>query len=238
MTIANGPCGFLFVADSRRFVVIQHLAAEGPGLIAAVAAHHGFVVDVRRMDRGDAVPAADALDGLVVLGGTMAAYDTPAYPHLAAELRLLADACARDVPVLGVCLGAQLLAAALGARVFKGPAFEIGFGEVRLTPEGADDRVLGPSGPAFPVFHWHGDSYELPRGATHLASSAAYAQQAFRFGPRAYGLQFHVELDRPLARDWASALPAGVTLDEKRRAAVEQTGRAILHRFFREVPRA
>jgi GMP synthase (glutamine-hydrolysing) len=237
LTIANGPCGFLFVADSRRFIVIQHLAAEGPGLIATVARDHGFTVDVRRMDRGDRVPAADALDGLVVLGGTMAAYDVPTYPHLAAEQRLLADACTRNVPVLAVCLGAQLLAAALGARVFKGPAAEIGFGAVTLTPEGADDPILGPSGPAFPAFHWHGDTFDLPRGATHLARSAAYPQQAFRFGARAYGLQFHVELDRPLARDWAAALPPGVKLDEKRRAAVEQTGRAILHRFFSEVPR-
>jgi GMP synthase (glutamine-hydrolysing) len=238
LTIANAPCGFLFVADSRRFIVIQHLAAEGPGLIATVARNHGFTVDVRRMDRGDAVPAADALDGLVVLGGTMAATDVATYPHLAAEQRLLASACARDVPVLAVCLGAQLLAAALGARVFKGPAAEIGFGAVTLTPDGADDPILGPSGPGFPAFHWHGDTFDLPRGAVHLAASAAYAHQAFRFGTRAYGLQFHVELDRPLAREWAAALPAGVKLDEKRRAAVEQTGRAILHRFFSELPLA
>jgi GMP synthase-like glutamine amidotransferase len=223
------------VTGTRRCLVVQHLAAEGPGLIATVARDHGYALDVRRMDRGDPVPAGDALDGLVVLGGTMGAYDLAAYPHLAAEQRLLAEACARDVPILGVCLGAQLLAAALGARVFRGPAAEIGFGIVTLTPEGARDPILGPSGPAFPAFHWHSDTFDLPRGATHLAASAAYPQQAFRFGARAYGLQFHVELDRPLARDWATALPPGVKLDEKRRAAVEQTGRAILHRFFSEV---
>jgi GMP synthase-like glutamine amidotransferase len=220
------------VTASRRLVIIQHLAAEGPGLIAAVARDHGFTLDIRRMDRGDSVPAAHALDGLVVLGGTMGAYETAAHPHLAAEQHLIADTCARDIPVLGVCLGAQILAAALGARVFKGSATEIGFGDVTLTPDGVRDPILGPSGPTFPAFHWHGDTFDLPRGAAHLATSAAYQQQAFRFGARAYGLQFHVELDQPLARDWAAVLPPGIKLDEKRRAAVEQTGRAILHRFF------
>jgi len=223
------------MTDSRRFAVIQHLAAEGPGLIAAVARDHGFTLDVRRMDRGDPVPAADALHGLVVLGGTMGAYEVAAYPHLAAEQRLLAEACARRIPVLAVCLGAQILAAALGARVFKGPATEIGFGDVSLTPDGLRDPILGPSGPTFPVFHWHDDTFDLPPGATHLAATAAYHRQAFCFGGRAYGLQFHVELDRDLAHDWGSVLPPGVRLDEKRRAAVEVTGRAILHRFFREV---
>jgi len=236
LTIAIRPCGFLFVTGSRRFVVIQHLAAEGPGLIATVARAHGFTLDIRRMDRGDAVPAADTLEGLVVLGGTMGAYDAAAYPHLAAEQRLLAEACTRDIPVLGVCLGAQLLAAALGARVFRGQAAEIGFGIVTLTPEGMRDPILGPSGPAFPAFHWHSDTFDLPSGATHLATSAAYPRQAFRVGERAYGLQFHVELDWTLARDWAAALPPGIKLEEQRRAAVEQIGRAILHRFFAEVP--
>ncbi len=225
------------MSGSRRFVVIQHQATEGPGLIATVAHDHGFTLDVRRMDRGDSVPAADALEGVVVLGGTMGAYDVAGHPHLAAEQRLLAEACTRDIPVLGICLGAQLLAAALGARVFKGPAAEIGFGVVTLTPEGTLDPILGPSGPAFPAFHWHADTFDLPSGAAHLVTSAAYPRQAFRVGARAYGLQFHVELDRTLAHDWAAALPPGVKLEEKRRAAVEQTGRAILHRFFAEVPR-
>ena len=224
------------MSPTRTFVVIQHVAAEGPGLIAAVARAHGIALDVRRMDRGDTLRKADAMHGLVVLGGPMGVGDAAAYPHLAAELRLVAEACTRGIPVLGICLGAQLLAAAHGARVYRGPAVEIGFGAVTLTPEGTRDPVLGPSGPSFTAFHWHGDTFDLPAGATHLAVSKQYLHQAFRVGDAAYGLQFHVELDPALARDWADALPGGVTLDEKRRAAVELTGRAVLHRFFEGVP--
>lgn len=218
-----------------KFLVVQHVASEGPGLIAAVARDHGIALDVRRMDRGDALRKADEVEGLVVLGGPMGVPDAAAYPHLAAEQRLLAEACALGLPVLGVCLGAQLLAAARGARVYRGPAAEIGFGTVTLTAEGARDPVLGPSGPSLPAFHWHADTFDLPAGSTHLAASARYPHQAFRVGDAAYGLQFHVELDRALARDWADALPASVSLNEERRAAVELTGRAVLHRFFARV---
>jgi GMP synthase (glutamine-hydrolysing) len=233
LTIANRRSGFLLVTDSRRFAVIRHLAAEGPGLIATVARDHGCPLNLRRMDRGDSLPAARSLDGLIVLGGTMGVSDASAYPHLAAEQQLIAEACEREVPVLGICLGAQLLAAALGARVFRGPALEIGFAEVTLTPAGKSDPILGPSGPAFSAFHWHGDTFDLPAGAELLARTAAYPHQAFRAG-NALALQFHIELDKGLAREWASALPAGIKIDEKHRAAVEQTGRAILHRWFSE----
>jgi GMP synthase (glutamine-hydrolysing) len=225
------------VSPARRFTVVQHVASEGPGLIAAVAPVHGVALDVRRMDRGERLPPARDVDGVVLLGGPMAVYQAQAHPYLAEEQALIAAAHARDVPVLGVCLGAQLVAAALGARVFEGPAPEIGVGKVRLTAEGARDPVLGPSGPAFDAFHWHGDTFDLPRDAEHLAASGAYPHQAFRVGARTYALQFHVELDAALARAWAELRPRDFTIDEKRRAAVERTGRAILHRFFSEVLR-
>ena len=216
----------------RRFVVVQHVAHEGPGLIASLAAEHGVALEVRHTWRRDALPAAREVGGVVVLGGPMGVYEAEAHPHLAAEQELLAEACRLGRPVLGVCLGAQLLAAALGARVYKGPSAEVGAGTVALTEAGQRDPVLGPSGPVVPAFHWHGDTFDLPPGAALLASSAAYPHQAFRVGGRGYGLQFHVELDAAQARAWAPVLPAGVSIADRDRHAIEATGRAILGRFF------
>ena len=141
------------------------------------------------------MPEPNEVEGLVVMGGPMGVYETDKYPFLAHECRLIAELIRRERPVLGVCLGAQLLARALGARVFPGHGPEIGFGSVELTKEGKEDPLFGPSGPSFPVFHWHGDTFELPEGATLLASSTQYPHQAFRFGDYAYALQFHIEPD-------------------------------------------
>ena len=215
-----------------RWVVVQHVAWEGPGLIAAEAESRGIVLDVRRMDRGDPLPQAEEIGGVVVMGGPMGVYEVEKHPCLAEEQALLRSAVDRRVPVLGVCLGAQLLAAALGARVFRGPSPEIGFGTVSLTPHGEADPVLGPERPAFDVLHWHRDTFDLPAGAIHLAGSAAYPNQAFRFGERAYAFQFHIEVTAAMRPEWAARLPGGILMEEARRSAVEVAGRRILGRFF------
>lgn len=220
------------MARQPSFAVIQHVASEGPGLIATIARQRDLALDVRRMDLGDSLPDATSIAGLVVLGGPMGVYEAVAHPHLLAEQRLLEGAASRGLPVLGVCLGAQLLASALGARVFKGSATEVGFGEVKLTVEGAGDPLLGPAGRTFPAFHWHGDTFDLPEGAVHLASTRAYPHQAFRAGDRAWGLQFHVELDKSLAHEWAASLPRAATVSATQLAAIEKTGRGVLNRFF------
>lgn len=218
----------------RPWALLQHVAWEGPGLIAPAAHEHGISLDVRRLDLGAAVPAPDALPGfggLVVMGGPMSVWEEAAFPFLGDEKLLLRAAVAAGTPVLGVCLGAQLLAAALGARLERGPAPEVGAGEVELTAAGRRDPVIGP-GPVLPVLHWHGDTFTLPEGAVHLARSAAYAHQAFRVGACAYGLQFHVEVDEELAAAWAAHLPPGVTIDREHRHEVEHAGRSLLGRFF------
>jgi GMP synthase (glutamine-hydrolysing) len=135
--------------------------------------------------------------------------------------------------VLGVCLGAQLIAQALGASVFAGEHEEIGVGSIALSSEGLADEVLGAAGQReLPVMHWHGETFDLPAGAVLLASSERYPNQAFRFGERAYGFQFHVEVDRELAVGWRAHLPASVLIDEDDRTRVEAAGRSVLAAFF------
>ena len=154
-----------------------------------------FLRDVRlvRTFAGDAVPREpDGAEAVVVLGGGMGVYEQDRLPHLRDELALLRACVERQVPVLGICLGAQLLASALGARVAPAGSKEIGFYRVKL--EVADPLFAGLDD-SFVAFHWHGDAFALPPGAVPLASSGMTPLQAFRFGERSYGIQFHLEVD-------------------------------------------
>lgn len=214
------------------WAVLQHVDHEGPGLIAVEAEARGVELDVVRADRGDPLPEVAEIGGLAVMGGPMAAYETEEHPYLSREIDLLAAALDRGLPVLGVCLGAQLLAQAAGGSVFPGEVSEIGLGEVELTEEGRRDPVVGAAGSPVPVLHWHGDTFRPPSDRALLAGSALYAAQAFRAGTRAWGLQFHVELDRPLADGFAAHLPTGVHIDEAGRRGVEAAGRAMVGAFF------
>ena len=247
----------------RSWVAIQHVPYEGPGLIAAEVERRGIELSVCHPYRGDPLPRLEELDGLVVMGGPMGVGDTATHPHLAGEIELLTAAVAKGRPVLGVCLGAQLLAAALGARVYRGELPEIGSGSVSLTVEGRADPVLSAAGvDELPVVHWHQDTFELPSGAVRLAGSELYPNQAFRAGAyagsrmdadtgaladtgtdtraraHAYGLQFHVEVDRALAEDWRTRLPEDAVIDERTCAEVEHTGRMVIAAFFDSASRA
>jgi GMP synthase-like glutamine amidotransferase len=151
-------------------------------------------------------------------------------------MELVSASVERDLPVLGVCLGAQQLALALGADVATGADEEIGIGAVSLTGPGRRDPVFGPEygglgDPNVPCVHWHADTFSLPERSVHVAATRMFPNQAFRFGNLAYGLQFHVEVDAALARAWRPHLPDGVSFDSLRLAQVEATGRRILRRF-------
>jgi GMP synthase-like glutamine amidotransferase len=221
------------VRTVRGWVAIQHVPFEGPGLIAAELERLGLPLRICRVYEGESLPDPGEIAGLVVMGGPMGVGDKDEHPYLTVERELISATVAATRPVLGVCLGAQLLADALGARVFTGPAPEIGPGTVALTEAGRADRVLGAAGsPTVKVVHWHQDTFELPPGAVWLASSDLYPHQGFRHGPLAYGLQFHVEVDARLAAGWREHLPAGVELPEATCAEVERSGRAILRAFF------
>jgi len=217
-----------------RVTVIQHVPFEGPAVIADVLRERELEVDIVRMDLGMPLPSAGAMDALVVMGGPMGAFDDLDYPHLPAERDLIVECSSRGTPVLGVCLGAQLLAAALGGKVYRGPTPEIGLGTVRLTEDGRSDPVLGPDGPELAVLHWHQDTFELPQGAALLASSAQYRHQAFRAGT-AYGLQFHVEIDGTALEQAAPHLPPGVVIEPGAAAAVADRGQHVVRRWVDHV---
>lgn len=217
----------------NHWVVLQHVEWEGPGIIAGEAEKRGCEIDIRRLDREDPVPDADYVDGLVVMGGPLGVYEEDSYAFLHKECELLGEVVRRGGPVLGVCLGAQLLAKALGAEVFRGHGTEIGFGSVELTAAGQEDPLFAGAGETLPVFHWHSDTFTLPEGAELLASSAMYRYQAFRFGNRAYGLQFHVEPDASTWAAWRDHLPKGlIDNSEPERNAIGIAGNTVIARFF------
>jgi GMP synthase-like glutamine amidotransferase len=176
-----------------RILCLQHVPFEGPGTIEAWARSRGHSFEVLRLFDGDPLPGAGTFDGLVVMGGPMSVHDDAAFPWLAAEKRLIRGAVEGGRLVLGVCLGAQLIAASLGARVYAGGCREIGWHEARATAAAAGSRLCAALPRAFTAFHWHGDTFDLPPGAVHTAASAAFAHQAFEIAPAVLGLQFHLE---------------------------------------------
>lgn len=199
-------------------LVLTHVAHESPGRILGALERAGLSPDVRRLYAGDPVPAVPAaLDehaALVVMGGPMGVADvgSASYPFLAPELELLRAAVRRDFPVLGTCLGAQLLAAAAGARVYPNvtgdpprPTREVGWGAVHFVVPPEEEPLLRGLDPAEMVLHWHGDTFDLPQGAALLASTLPCVNQMYRLGTRQVGLQFHVELEQTDVARWVEA---------------------------------
>jgi GMP synthase-like glutamine amidotransferase len=220
------------MGSGDRWVVLQHVAFEGPGALGPAIAATGAPLSVVRLDLGQDVPTpaeSAAMAGLVVLGGPMSVHDDLGW--LEPERVLLRAAVEAGLPVLGVCLGAQQLAAALGGQVTRGPAPEVGVGEVHLTEEAFDDRVIGPAPTPLPCVHWHGDTFTLPEGAVRLAGNEAYENQAFVVGDKAYGLQFHVEVTGALVAHWAHHLPPDVFVRASDVAHVSRAGEGIVRRF-------
>jgi GMP synthase-like glutamine amidotransferase len=189
-----------------RVLVLQHIACEPPGEFEDVLEERGADILRVELDEGDRLPERDAFDAIVAMGGPMSVNDESEHPWLAEEKQLIRDAVADGVPYWGSCLGVQLLASSLGARVYAGLQPEVGVLPVTLTDEGAADPVLQGLPREFPTLQWHGDTFDLPEDAVLLASSPAYPNQAFRYG-NAYGVQFHLEVSRSMAREWA-AVPA------------------------------
>jgi GMP synthase (glutamine-hydrolysing) len=175
--------------------VLQHHGCEGLGTIADVLQQAGITPSFIQSFRSEPVPRemGDAA-GLIVMGGPQSTYEQDKFPYLRHEICLIEDALKEAKAVLGVCLGSQLLAATLGAKVYPGRQKEIGWNRVTLADFAATDPLFAGVPKSFVGFHWHGDIFDLPRGATLLASSALTTQQAFRLGNNVYGLLFHTEV--------------------------------------------
>jgi GMP synthase (glutamine-hydrolysing) len=184
-----------------KVIVLQHIRCETLGTIADALDTKGVEANYVRSFKGDRIPS-DLGDskGLIVMGGPMGVYEQDLHPFLREELQLIESALRHERPILGVCLGSQLLAAALGAQVKKNTTKEIGWYPVNLTPSGREDPLWSGAVPSFMGFHWHGDVFDLPRGAVSLASSALTPCQAFRYDRKVYGLLFHMEVTAEMIR--------------------------------------
>lgn len=186
-----------------RVLVLQHVPYEPLGTLDPLLRQRKIRIRYVNFGR-DPHARADlsGYDGLIVLGGPMSVNDQAHLPHLRVELDLIAQALKRDLPILGVCLGAQLLAHCLGAAVTRNPVKELGWYPMQLSASAANDAVMSNLAQDQPIFQWHADTFALPPGTEHLAFTKGCANQAFRHGQRDYGLQFHLEVDRRLIERW------------------------------------
>lgn len=181
---------------SLRIHYLQHVPFEGPGYIESWAMVRGHTLTATRLYAGQLLPPVEQIDWLVVLGGPMNVYEENRYPWLPREKRFIGEALHNGKTVIGICLGAQLMACVLGARVMGNHCREIGWYPVERTLQAAESPLARFLPDRFAAFHWHGDTFEIPRGAVHLARSRACENQAFSFGDRAVAFQFHLESTR------------------------------------------
>jgi GMP synthase (glutamine-hydrolysing) len=193
----------------------RHVPCEGFGRIQPALERHGILLQAVDLYQDPDQPLAwDAAAGLLFMGGPMSANDD--LPFLRRELDLIARAAAAGTPMLGVCLGAQLIAKALGGAVYKNPVKEIGWAPLHWTPAARQDALFRDLASPEPVFHWHGETFDLPPGAAWLAYSDACRHQAFRVGSNVYGLQFHLEVTPGMIADWLSQQLNAADLRESR----------------------
>lgn len=184
-------------------LVLQHIACEPPGVYEDVLIERGATIHRVELDEGDRLPDWREFAAIIAMGGPMSVNDEEELQWLRAEKALIAEAVRAGTPFFGACLGVQLLAVSLGGEVGPGPAPEVGLLPVLLTEAAARDPVFGGLPRELLTLQWHGDTFSLPEGAVLLASSPAYPNQAFRWGASAYGVQFHLELSREMAEEWA-----------------------------------
>lgn len=210
----------------KKLYVLQHERSETLGTWEEELQRWHVPFEYVEVGQGRILPAPETALAAIVMGGSMNVSDVDRHPFLSTELALLRSWIERETPVLGVCLGAQLLAAALGAPVAPGPRPEIGYQAVTLTPTGADDPLLSGFPMDLMVFQWHTQGFGLPAGAIRLATSADYENQAFRQG-KVWGFQFHLEVTPKMVDEWASQSEQELSAAGTSRAKLSE--QAVLH---------
>ena len=217
--------------------ILQHVPFEGVGSMVSWLADAGAVVSYTRFFEDAALPPLDGIDLIIVMGGPMSVNDESSLAWLKEEKRFVREAVKRGVAVLGVCLGAQLIASALGARVYRNSQKEIGWFPIEATPT-ASDAFRFPE--KCTVFHWHGETFDLPSGAIRLAKSAACENQAFQIGEHVIGLQFHLETTPESARSILDncgddLTPGAYVQSESELRGVESAAYSEINRLMKEV---
>ena len=186
-------------------LMLKHIAIEGGGTIEEYLLSKGHKIDRRELQDGDSVPSKLDYDAIIILGGPMNVYEEDKYPFLKDEDKLIKEAIKKEIPTLGICLGAQLIAKAAGAKVSKNKVKEIGCYKVNLTEAGKNDPVFKGLGESFDVFQWHGDTFGIPENGNLLATAELCTNQALRVGKYIYGLQFHMEVTDKMIYEWINS---------------------------------
>jgi GMP synthase-like glutamine amidotransferase len=222
-------------------LILKNIASEGPGTIEDFLRDAGMRYRVVEMDRED-LPPTSGFDTLVIMGGPMSVNDDGVYPYLRKEDELVKEFLEKGKKVFGVCLGAQVIAKALGARVYRGPGQEIGWHEIELVDGGVGDPLMvrlalhprtGDFENRFKVFHWHGETFDIPEGAERLAKSGLYENQAFRYGRHVYAFQFHIEARKDMVHEWLKGEPVDIVGIDRETAAVHENYRERALNFYR-----
>ncbi len=227
-------------------LIIKNIVTEGPGTIEDFLRKEEIPFATIELGSGEIPIHLEDFDTLVIMGGPMGVYEMERYPHLRIESRLIREAINRGMKILGVCLGAQMVAYCLGSEVHHGHQEEIGWESIELTGDGLKDPLIrklaihprvGDFWRKFKVFHWHGDTFDLPVGAVLLARSDLYKNQAFRYGDKVYGFQFHIEVTKDMIHEWLKDKPKiGSIIKDTENIYEEYAGRAknFYKAFFRK----
>ncbi|MDD3374127.1 MAG: type 1 glutamine amidotransferase [Candidatus Omnitrophica bacterium] len=198
---------------------LKHINIEGPGLLKTFFEDEGLETKTLEVDKFSAMSEDfSGIDAVVILGGPMNVYEEEKYPFLIWEDKFVRQLAEKRIFCLGICLGSQLLAKTLGAKVTKAETKEIGFYDVSLTQDGLENPLFDRLGRSLKVFQWHEDIFDIPKGGKLLASSKECTNQAFYFEPNIYGLQFHVEIDRPMIESWIKAYWGIIDISKDKKA--------------------